>query len=383
MVSHFSVSKLSVLTIHRKYFKRSFVLHFGIGQALQWSRNFDATPAEFSLKVFCYSVLIKMNRGCVSATSSIAKRSARHARRCTASAPPRQFHSSTSTCSYAVSNNGQLFGQTNGLNDRFSSSRKAGQTVLRREFSTKKDFYQVLGVSKSATKEEIKKAFREKAKKYHPDLNKDDKNAAAMFGAVSEAHEVLSNDEKRKLYDAYGHAGVDPNFSAQQGNPFGGGFGGFGGFGGGGFGGFHQGGQMDAEDLMDFFSQAMGGGMSRGAGRDIQAAIRLSFFEAVHGCSKDVNFEYFIKDPNAPKGRANQMPKKIRKSRSVKLDIPPGVDTGITMRMKGQGAEGDQGYPSGDLLVQIEVAEDPYFKRNENDVYVEVPISLTQVCNSI
>lgn len=318
-----------------------------------------------------------MNRSYLTFTSTVAKRGAKQS----SNAAPnknlvRQLHSTagftSTTGRCATSNNGLLFGQ-GSVSERFDSSKNIGSSRSRRTFSSKKkDYYQVLGVSKSATKDEIKKAFREMAKKYHPDLNKDNKDAAKMFSDASEAHEVLANEEKRQLYDSYGHAGVDPNFSAQQGgNPFGG-FGGFGGF-------SHGGQSMDAEDLMDFFSQAMGGGMSRGAGRDVQTSIRLSFFEAVHGCSKDVNFEYFVKDPSASKGR-NQQSRKIRKTRNVKLDIPPGVDTGITMRMKGQGAEGDAGYPAGDLMVQIEVAADPYFKRNESDVYVEVPISLTQVC---
>lgn len=135
---------------------------------------------------------------------------------------------------------------------------------------------------------------------------------------------------------------------------------------------------MNAEDLMDFFEQAMGGGFSRGAGRDIQTAVRLTFFEAVHGCTKDVNFEYMVKDPSSDSNR-RAPPRKIRKTKSVKLDIPPGVDTGITMRMKGQGAEGDPGFAAGDLLVQLEVQQDPYFKRNDSDVHVEVPITITQV----
>lgn len=139
------------------------------------------------------------------------------------------------------------------------------------------------------------------------------------------------------------------------------------------------GGQVDAEDLMDFFNQAMGGA-PRGAGRDVQTAVRLTFFEAAHGCSKEVNFEYFVRDPSSPNANNRRsQPKKIRKTRNVKLDIPAGVDTGITMRMKGQGAEGDPGFPAGDLLVQLEVLEDPYFKRSDNDVFVEVPISVTQV----
>ena len=256
----------------------------------------------------------------------------------------------------------------------------------------KKDYYAVLGVSKTASKDEIKKKFREMAKKYHPDLNKDDKNAAKMFQDASEAHEVLSNDEKRQLYDNYGHAGVDPNFAGANGgggNPFAG----FGGFGGGfGFpGGFHVnmdgmggagGQQMHAEDLMDFFEQALGGA-PRGAGKDVQAALRLSFLEAVHGCTKEVTFEYFVRDPaSASAGNRRSPPRKVRRTRTVSVDVPPGVDTGIQMRMKGQGAEGDPGHPVGDLFIQLEVAADPYFKRQDNDVHVEVPISIAQVRES-
>jgi hypothetical protein len=112
----------------------------------------------------------------------------------------------------------------------------ATSSVRHMSSAKKRDYYQVLGVSKNATKDEIKKAFREMAKKYHPDLNKDNKDASKLFAEASEANEVLSNDEKRKMYDQFGHQGVDPNF--QGANPFAGG--GFGGFGGpfGGFGGF-------------------------------------------------------------------------------------------------------------------------------------------------
>ena len=249
----------------------------------------------------------------------------------------------------------------------------------------KKDFYSVLGVNKNASKDEIKKSFRQLAKKYHPDLNKDDKDAEKRFQEVSEAYEVLEDDQKRQMYDSYGHAGVDPNFAGAGGgggNPFGG-FGGFGGFPGGG--GFRvhtqQGGSMDAEDLFDFFNQAMGGAQ-RGAGKDVQTSVRISFMEAVNGCAKDVKFDYTIRDPDAPEmvnGRRNRNAPRVRRSRSVKVDIPPGVETGISMRVQGQGAEGDKGYPPGDLYIQLEVQPDAYFKRQGSDVHVEVPISITQV----
>jgi len=213
------------------------------------------------------------------------------------------------------------------------------------------------------------------AKKYHPDLNKDDRNAAQMFQDVSEANEVLTNDEKRQLYDTYGHAGVDPSYASnqqqQQGNPFAG----FSGFQGGGFRVHTSGGQINAEDIFDFFEQTMGGGSTRrGIGKDVQTVLKLTFLEAVHGCRKDINIEYFIKDSNNKKTPV----KKIRKTKSVKIDIPAGVDNGLVMRVQQQGAEGDPGYPAGDLLVQLEVISDPYFKRQDNDIYVDVPINISQ-----
>ncbi|KAJ1433780.1 hypothetical protein B484DRAFT_447069 [Ochromonadaceae sp. CCMP2298] len=265
-----------------------------------------------------------------------------------------------------------------------SGDRRARTKQPRRSFrasaaARKEDFYKTLGLSKGCTKAEVKSKFREMAKKYHPDLNKNDKNAAQMFQAASEAHEVLGDDEKRKLYDSYGHSGVDPNFQGGGGgNPFQGGGNPFGGFGG--FGGF-RGGQMNAEDLQDIFEQAMGGG-GRGEGQDVQAGLKLTFQEAVRGCTKEVKFEYMLKEPvpgSGGNGRRTQY-RKVRKSRSVKVDIPPGVDTGTQMRVQRQGAEGSPGYAPGDLFLQLEVGGDAYFKRAENsfDVNVEVAISLAQ-----
>lgn len=151
--------------------------------------------------------------------------------------------------------------------------------------------------------------------------------------------------------------------------PFGqGGFGqgGFG-FGGGGFGGFQQGAEVDMNDVMDMFAQAMGGGSRVST---IQVQIQLGFFEAVNGCKKDVTFEYFVRDGKQ---------KKIRRSKSVSLDIPAGIDDGMTMRAPGKGVEAPKGGPDGDLLVHVSVRPDPYFVRRENDIHVEVPISLAQV----
>ena len=242
---------------------------------------------------------------------------------------------------------------------------------------SKKDYYEVLGVPRSSSKDEIKKKFRELAKKYHPDLNKDDKNAEKKFQEVSEAYEVLEDDNKRKQYDSFGHAGVDPNFAGQQGDPFAGfrsgGFGGFG-FGPGGFRVHTTSGNMGAEDIFDIFEQAMGA--SRGRGQDVQTAVQISFLEAVNGCTKTLNYEYFLREPMTGNRKTFH---KVRKTKSVSVDIPPGVETGISMRVSGKGAEGVNGYPPGDLLVSIQVEEDPYFHREDNDIYVDLPISIWQV----
>ena len=144
----------------------------------------------------------------------------------------------------------------------------------------KKDFYDILGVGKGATDDELKKAFRREAKKFHPDLNPGDKEAEKSFKEVNEAYEVLSDKEKRSRYDQFGHAGVDPNFGA-------------GGFGGGGFGGFED------FDLGDIFGSFFGGGFGAQGGRsrnpnapvrgnDVRMDIELSFTEAALGCEKEI-----------------------------------------------------------------------------------------------
>lgn len=270
-----------------------------------------------------------------------------------------------------------------------SSDKKfwSAQFITRRDYRATaraskqpKDFYEVLGVSRSASKAEIKKNYRNLAKKYHPDLNKDDKNAEAKFKEVSEAYEVLNDDTKKQRYDSYGHAGVDPNF---QENPFAGGGNPFGGFGGGGnpFGGqgveFNFGGQQG--DLFEFLNQAMGGGMHRpGPGKDVEAAVRLTFQQAVMGCTRDISYQYYVKEPvGGVSKNGRQQFQKVRKSKSVTVDIPAGVDTGVSMRVQGKGAEGDSGFPPGDLYVQIEVMKDKYFVRKGADVYVDVPINMT------
>ena len=147
--------------------------------------------------------------------------------------------------------------------------------------STKRDYYEVLGVSRDASTDEIKKAYRKLAKKYHPDVNPDNKEAEAKFKEATEAYEVLSDSEKRAQYDRFGHAAFDPNSAA------GGGFGGFD-FGGFGFGGL--------DDIFDFFGTGFGSRQSRGPvkGADIRTTMTITFEEAAFGTEKDVSVNKYV-----------------------------------------------------------------------------------------
>ena len=204
-------------------------------------------------------------------------------------------------------------------------------------------------------------------------LRQDDDKATEKFKEVTEAYEVLSDDKQRERYDQFGHAGVDPNF--QGGNPFGGGgqnpFGGFD-FG---DGSFHfsssSSQQIDPEELFDAF---FGGGRRRQRGprrgADLQMHVKLSFQEAVFGSSQDLNLRYQVVNPST-----GQIELKERK---VQVETPAGIDTGMNLRLSGQGAEGDPGAPRGNLLVQVLVEEDDYYQRDGSDVHTEIPISVTQ-----
>ena len=280
----------------------------------------------------------------------------------------------------------------------------------------KRDYYEVLGVEKGASAEEIKKAYRKSAMKYHPDRNPGDKTAEEKFKELGEAYEVLSDDEKRSRYDQYGHAGVDPNFGAGGFN--GGGFGGFGGF-----------------DFGDIFGEFFGGGSRRGStqnvpmrGENVGARVEVTFEEAAFGTEKQVSAQRIencgncngtgsadgsvetcsycrgagqvrttrnvmgmtmqttsecpqcggrgkvIKNPcNTCRGKG-----KVRRTQKINVKIPAGVDHGQSVRVRGEGCVGSNGGPNGDLLVEISIRRHSVFQRYGQDVLCEVPITFTQ-----
>ncbi|RTQ48573.1 J domain-containing protein [Hymenobacter gummosus] len=229
-----------------------------------------------------------------------------------------------------------------------------------------KDYYKILGVDKTATKDQIKKAYRKLARQYHPDVNPNDAEAERKFKEVNEANEVLSDDEKRQKYDQLGadwqryqQAGGRGGFGGQGGFDWSqyagqGGRGGFEGFGGGGFG--------DA-DFSDFFSSIFGGmggpgGGARSsrpaAGQDYQADMELTLEEAYHGGPRTVNVN----------------------GKSLRLTIKPGVEDGQTIRLRDQGAPGRNGGPNGSLLITFRLRPDGRYVRTGSDLTMDVPVSL-------
>lgn len=276
-----------------------------------------------------------------------------------------------------------------------------------------KDYYEVLGVDKNASEEDIKRAFKKAALKYHPDRNPDNKEAEEKFKEINEAYQVLSDSEKRQRYDQFGTA----DFNGQ-------GFGGFDGFDFGGFGGFG-----------DIFSDIFGGGFSSRnknaprKGADLEYDLSLTFEEAVFGCQKDISVTRREKcetcsgtgakpgtsaktcskcggtgqirvQRNTPlgtiatqstcdmcggKGKTIDEPcpscrgiGKERKTRKVSINIPAGVDTGNVMPLRGQGEAGENGGPPGDLYINIRVAPHKTFKRQGFDIHMETHISFAK-----
>lgn len=280
----------------------------------------------------------------------------------------------------------------------------------------KRDYYEVMGVPKNATDDEIKKAYRKLAKKYHPDLNPGDKAAEAKFKEVNEAYEVLSDKDKKARYDQFGHAGVDPNF------------------GGGAAGGSPFTGDIDLGDIFNSFFGGFGGARSVNPnaprrGSDTESVVNISFEEAAKGCSKTISYDKIEScsdcgGSGAEKGtsaktcpncsgtgqvRINQRTPfgvvqtsrscdrcggsgkvidspckscggsgRVRKQKTIEINIPAGIDNEQVLNVSGQGNSGSNGGPSGDLHVFVNVRPHPIFERRGNDIWCEMPITFTQ-----
>jgi curved DNA-binding protein len=216
------------------------------------------------------------------------------------------------------------------------------------------DYYQVLGISKSATEDEIKKAYRKLARKFHPDLNPSDKEANKKFQQINEANEVLSDAEKRKKYDQYGkdwqHAeqfekarqqqGANQNFADGQG----------------------FGDQFNDDRFSDFFESMFGGSQQRGRGgqqarfrgQDIEAELKLELEDAFHTHKETFTIN----------------------GKQLRITIPAGIENGQKIKLKGHGGTGINGGPNGDLYISFNIAEHARFKRLGNDIYVNTHIDL-------
>lgn len=285
----------------------------------------------------------------------------------------------------------------------------------------KRDYYEVLGLAKGASEDDIKKAYKNMARKYHPDLNPDDETAEDKFKEVGEAYEVLSDPEKKARYDQFGHAGVDPSY---------------GGFGGGGFtGGFED---FDLGDIFgDFFGGGFGGARQTRdpnapiRGRDIRVTIPLDFMEAVHGIKKRIKYARQetcevchgsgAKEGTQPetcgtcngrgtvehvqnlfglgavstrsecptchgKGTVIKDPcgncsgeGRVRKDVTLEVEIPAGIDDGQAITLRGEGDRGLNGGPAGNLNVYVSVRPDPLFERDGYDIWCDMPLTFAQL----
>lgn len=288
----------------------------------------------------------------------------------------------------------------------------------------KRDYYEVLGVPKTATQDELKKAYRKLARQYHPDLHKDDPNCAEKFKECSEAYSVLSDEQKRAQYDQFGHTAFENGGAG--GNPFGGGFGGFEGFGQGGAG---------MEDIFDMFFGGQGRGGGRRAqrgpqrGNDMRFDMEITFEDAAFGVERNINvyrneqcshchgsgaepgskvetcpdchgsgtvrftqntmFGQMVNERSCGKcggtgkiihdkchtcgGRGTE-----KKNRKLKVKIPAGVDNGSRLRVANEGEAGSMGGPNGDLYVYLFVKPHKFFQRDGTTVVCEVPIDIVQ-----
>jgi molecular chaperone DnaJ len=284
------------------------------------------------------------------------------------------------------------------------------------DLADKRDYYEVLGVSKSASDDEIKKAFREMAKKHHPDANQGSKEAEERFKEINEAYEVLRDPDKKARYDQFGHAGVDPNFNAG------------GGYGGGFSGDF---------DLGDIFGSIFGGGGSTTRNRNaprrgerLHAEATISFEEAAFGCEREVDvsrieqcdtcggngcaegstperctncngsgvvttqqrtvFGVMQSSSDCPKcgGRGTIITKpcakckgngRVRRSKKINVKIPAGIDNGQAISMRSQGNAGTNGGSPGDLYITVNVRPHERFERDGTSVLLDMPLSFAQV----
>ncbi|HIV11065.1 MAG TPA: molecular chaperone DnaJ [Candidatus Faeciplasma avium] len=289
----------------------------------------------------------------------------------------------------------------------------------------KRDYYEVLGISKGASDDEIKHAYKSLARKYHPDLHPDDKEAESKMKEINEAYEVLSDSDKRQKYDQFGFAGVDPTYGQGQG-------GGYSGYSQGGFGGF--GGFGDVGDIFESFFGGFGGSQRSNPnapqrGQDIRASLTISFMEACKGTKKQVRVTRYESCPdcNGTGARAGTVPEtcpdchgsgtvKISqrtafgvfqttqacsrcggKGRIIKsvcpkcqgqgraknvftreVEIPAGIDDGQTLRVQGAGNCGANGGSYGDLNIKVSVRDGGIFERDGFDIRTEVPISFAQ-----
>ncbi|MGC8854861.1 MAG: molecular chaperone DnaJ [Halothiobacillaceae bacterium] len=274
----------------------------------------------------------------------------------------------------------------------------------------KKDLYEILGVAKNASEDELKKAYRRLAMKYHPDRNPDDKDAEAKFKEAKEAYEILSDAQKRAAYDQFGHAAFEAGMGGGAGPGYGAGFGG-----------------ASFSDIFgDVFGDIFGGGRGRGTrayrGADLQYNLEISLEEAVAGTTVKIRVPTTepctacggsgAKKGTKPKtcptcggtgavriqqgifavqqtcptchGRGEIIEEpcpacrgqgRVQTHKTLSVKIPPGVDTGDRIRLGGEGEPGEHGGPAGDLFVVIHVKPHPIFERRDADLYCEVPIS--------